>query len=98
MLYFKSFLFSLFALFFFAQNVFAVTPDEGVPFTVVVIDSAQNTPLQLARVSLRRRGAFVSGKVTNPAGRAIISDVTPGWYTLIVHLVDYVESRDSILI
>jgi hypothetical protein len=101
MFYKTSFFFVFFFVYFFfcANNSSAkVTPDEGVSFTLVVIDSLQNTPLQLARVTLRKNGAFVAGKVTNPSGRALFSDVNPGWYTINIKLVDYVDFSDSILI
>src|SRR5438034_936054 len=99
MLYFKSFLFTLFVLFFLIPEVsVAVTPEEGVPFTVVVIDSAQNTPLQLVHVSLRRHGRFIAGKVTDVSGRAIFKDISPGWYTLAVRFVGYADFNDSILL
>ena len=75
-----------------------VTPDEGVPFAVIVYDGAQNTPLQLARVTLRRNGVFVAGAVTDISGRADFRDVQPGWYRLSVRYVDYTDFADSILI
>ncbi|MDP4235488.1 MAG: hypothetical protein Q8919_03465, partial [Bacteroidota bacterium] len=81
------------------SNAFSTTlPIEGVSYSVVVIDSTQDTPLQLARVSLRKNGALVVGKITDPTGRATFSDIKPGWYIISVQLVDYVSYSDSILI
>jgi hypothetical protein len=73
-------------------------PGEGVSFTVIVIDSSQDTPLQLAKVTIRKSGSLIGGKVTDPSGRAIFGDINPGWFTIDVRLVDYIEYRDSILI
>ncbi len=91
--------FFLLILFTFREKSFAKdTPEEGVSFTVVVIDSSQNTPLHLARITLRKNGAFLGGKVTDPSGRAVFNDLMPGWYSINVRLVDYLGYHDSILI
>jgi hypothetical protein len=73
-------------------------PVAGVSFTVVVYDGTNNLPLELARVALYRGTSLVKGKVTNPRGRAVFTDVTPGRYRLIVHSVGYNEFTDSILV
>lgn len=102
MLYLKSFLTAVlifFGFFFLTESSFAkVTPEEGVSFTVIVSDSIQQTPLQLARITLRKKGSLVAGKVTDPTGRAVFSDVNPGWYTLNIRFVDYIDFSDSVLI
>ncbi|HWF45183.1 MAG TPA: hypothetical protein VG537_11120 [Candidatus Kapabacteria bacterium] len=71
-------------------------PPQGTPFTVVVYDGTNNLPLELARVALYRGSSLVIGKVTNPEGRAIFSDITPGWYRLVVRSVGYNPVIDSI--
>jgi len=83
----------------FTSNLFSnVTPQEGISFTVIVTDSSQQTPLQHARVFLRKNGALVAGKVTDPSGRVVYTDINPGWYTITVRFVDYDDFTDSLLI
>ncbi len=74
------------------------SPDAGVSFIVVVLDSTQSAPLQLVRVSIRKGGVFVAGKVTDPSGRAQFNDLSPGSYTINIRLVDYVDFSGSVLI
>ena len=76
-------------------NPIITTPSEGIPLTVVVYDGANNGPLELARVALYRGSALVKGKVTNPQGRAVFSDLLPGRYRLVVRSVGYDPFDDS---
>jgi hypothetical protein len=71
-------------------------PPQGISFTVVVYDGTNNLPLELARVALYRGSSLVIGRVTNLEGRAILTDVTPGWYRLVVRSVGYNPVIDSI--
>jgi hypothetical protein len=98
---FKSYILFIFFCLFLGKTASAVStvaPEERVSFTIVVLDSVQNTPLQLARITLRRNGVFIGGKVTDPTGRAVFTDLNSGWYAVIIHSVDYLEYRDSLLI
>jgi len=72
-------------------------PAGVVSFTVVVYDGTNNLPLELARVALYRGSSLVAGKVTNPQGRAVFRDVTPGRYRLLVRSVGYNAFTDSLL-
>src|SRR5690348_1860034 len=74
------------------------SPEEGANFTVVVYDGTNSLPLELARVALYRGPALVRGKVTNPQGRAVFTDITPGYYRLVVRSVGYNPFSDSVLI
>jgi hypothetical protein len=82
------------------RSTFAKTdsPQEGTTFTVVVYDGTNNLPLELARVALYRGKTLLKGKVTNPQGRAVFSDIAIGRYRLLVHAVGYNDLNDSILI
>lgn len=90
----------LFFLFFVLQQSVAkvVAPVAGLSLTVIALDSTQNTPLQLARVTLHRKGKLVEGKVTDITGRAQFKDLSSGWYVLSVRFVGYEEYNDSLLI
>lgn len=76
----------------------ASDPQGGVSFTVVVYDGTNDLPLELARVALYRGGSFVKGKVTNPQGRAVFTDIAPGRYRLLVRSVGYIDYSDSALL
>ena len=90
----------LFLLFLSVQHSIAkaITPGAGFSFTVIVLDSSQNSPLQLARVALRRKGVFVQGKVTDITGRAQFKEIPAGWYVLSVSFVGYAEYNDSLFL
>ncbi|MEI8135003.1 MAG: carboxypeptidase-like regulatory domain-containing protein [bacterium] len=72
--------------------------EASVSYSVLVLDSNQNSPLQLARVSLRRGKNLIIGKVTDQSGRAVFTDVQSGGYTLVVRLVGYDDVTDSVYI
>ncbi len=67
-----------------------------VQYTVIVYDSAAQTPLELARVTLTSDGRLVQGHVTNVNGRALFRDVPEGTYTLNVRSVGYVEVNKTV--
>jgi len=74
-------------------------PPQGITYTVVVYDGANQEPLELARVALYRGASLVRGHVTNPEGRAVFTDVVPGAYRLVVRSVgynDYIDSNKTI--
>jgi len=73
-------------------------PGQGVTFTVVVYDGTNNLPLELARVALYRGATFVKGKVTNPEGKAVFTDVVPGTYKMVVRAVACNDATDTIII
>ncbi len=75
-----------------------LSPPQGITYTVVVYDGSNNLPLELARVGLYRGSTFVKGKVTNPEGRAVFTDVVAGSYKMVVRAVGYNDFMDSILI
>jgi hypothetical protein len=67
-------------------------------FKVYVLDAGTRTPMELARVVLRRGKAIIGTTVTNPAGMAQFIDIDEGWYRLSVHLVGYQDFFDSVLV
>jgi len=71
-------------------------PPQGITYTVVVYDGSNQVPLELARVALYRGSSLVRGKVTNPEGRAVFTDVIPGNYNLLVRSVGYDDHLDTI--
>ena len=75
-----------------------VPPQEGMNYTVVVYDSTNAQPLDLARVALYRGSSLVRGKVTNPECRAVFTDLVAGSYKLIVRSVGYNDFTDNVLI
>ena len=75
-----------------------ITPAPGFSLTVIVLDSAQNAPIQLARVSLRRKGIFVAGKVSDISGRVQFKDLSSGSYQLTVSFVGYEGHSDSLFL
>ncbi len=75
-----------------------ITPASGFSITVIVLDSAQNAPIQLARVSLRRKGIFVAGKVTDISGRVQFKDLSSGSFQLTVSFVGYESHTDSLFL
>jgi len=76
----------------------AYIADSHFTLTVIVLDGTQNLPLQLVRVTLKRKGILVKGKVTDLTGRARFNDLTPGWYSLTVKYVGYEDYTDSIFL
>src|SRR2546423_9862321 len=81
-----------------AKDIPISAPAEGVSFTVIVLDSAQKTPMQLVRIVLRRNGKLISSKATDPLGRAQFSEVNPGMYFISVRFVGYLDFADSVYI
>ncbi len=73
-------------------------PPQGINFTVVVYDSANVQPIELARVALYRGASFIRGKVTNPEGRAVFTDVVAGPYRVVIRAVGYNDHEDTIQI
>ena len=58
-------------------------------YKVTVIDSAQNTPLELVSVLLMDGDEMVRVGNTNNFGVAVLRDVTEGQYTLVTHYIGY---------
>jgi hypothetical protein len=73
-------------------------PLQGINFTVVVYDSINNQPIDLARVALYRGSTFIRGQVTNAEGRARFTDLVAGRYKLLVRSVGYNDFIDTISI
>lgn len=75
------------------------TPVPGdVHYTVYVFDADLHTPMELVRIVLRRDHAVIALTVTNPAGFAVMKDLTAGWYKLSVHFLGYNDFFDSVLV
>lgn len=75
-----------------------IVPDVGLSLTVIVLDSTQNAPIQLARITLRRKGLLVEGKVTDITGRVQFKDLSSGSYAISVRFVGYEEFNDSLFL
>jgi outer membrane receptor protein involved in Fe transport len=62
---------------------------KQVNLRVTVIDSAQNAPLELVDLILKRNETVVNINLTDHSGNAIFHDLEPGEYTLIAHFIGY---------
>src|SRR5579862_8596996 len=82
----------------FARTGSGSVPQEGVQYTVYVYDAAQRTPMELARIILRRGKTVVATTVTNVSGVGVLKDVDPGAYRLSVHFIAYYDYYDSVQI
>ena len=78
----------------------AVGPVAGKPIdcTVVVYDVGIQSPLEGARVILRRGASIVGDKVTNPRGVALFRDIDTGQVRLTAHLVGYYDFSETVVI
>src|SRR5271169_627173 len=92
-------------LFFIIGATFATENKNDPPSTggdehlkIYVYDSDLKTPMELARVVLRRGKAVVAQNVTNPRGLVEFIDIHEGWYNISVHFIDYNDFFDSILV
>jgi hypothetical protein len=65
---------------------------------VYVYDAESKSPMELARVILRRDRVIIGTSVTNPAGMAQFVDIEEGWYKLSVHFIGYNDYFDSVLV
>ncbi|MFZ1979311.1 MAG: TonB-dependent receptor, partial [Bacteroidota bacterium] len=72
--------------------------ERGIQWKVAVSDSSGNTPIELARVVLKRNGKFISEEVTSPAGQARFRDIAPGSYAVQAWFVGYKTFTDTIVI
>ncbi|MEP7234080.1 MAG: TonB-dependent receptor [Ignavibacteriota bacterium] len=73
-------------------------PASGVTATIIVLDSARNAPIQLAKVVLHRGNVYIQGKYTDINGRAQFANLPTGWYRLSIGFVGYEERNDSIFL
>jgi hypothetical protein len=85
--------------------VFARAADKGegsTPsdqhYTVYVYDADLKSPIELARVVLRRDHAMIGQQVTNQLGITTFLDISSGWYRLSVHFIGYDDLFDSVLV
>jgi hypothetical protein len=83
-------------VFFFLINISTLAAKKGgdkneitVNYKVTVVDSAQNTPLELVNVLLKKGDTFERIGETNKFGVAILRDVTAGEYTLVTNYIGY---------
>jgi len=67
-------------------------------YKVTVIDSAQNTPLELVSVLLMDGDELVRVGNTNKFGVAILRDAAAGNYTLVTHYIGYKDFSAPVLI
>ncbi len=71
---------------------------KATHFTVTVLDKKNSHPLQLVNVILERENTIIAGAVTNPAGKALFSDIEEGTYKIITHYLGYQDYSDTITI
>jgi len=89
-------------LFLMTTATFATENKNGPPgggdehLKIFVYDADLKTPMELARVVLRRGKAVVAQNVTNPRGLVEFIDIHEGWYNISVHFIDYNDFYDSI--
>lgn len=74
-----------------AKNKNKDTKVNNVNYKVTVIDSAQNTPLELVNVLVKKGDELVRIGNTNQFGVAILRDVEEGEYTLVTHYIGYAD-------
>lgn len=82
------------ATFFTLNSTFAGDKNTGkkektINYKVTVVDSAQNSPLELVNVLLKKGNDIVNIGNTNKFGVVVLQDVTAGEYTLICQYVGY---------
>jgi hypothetical protein len=63
--------------------------ENTINYKVTVVDSAQNTPLELVNVLLKKGDDLVRIGDTNKFGVIVLRDVVVGEYTLITHYIGY---------
>lgn len=75
------------------SEIMAQQPASSVTFTIkgVVVDEANNQPLEFATVTLRRMrdSSLVGGTLTGPTGAFVIADLGPGGYSLEIAFIGY---------
>ena len=69
-----------------------------INFKITVIDSVQNSPLELVNLILKRENEIVGMNITNKFGIAIFHDVEEGKYQLICHYIGYKDYSTKIII
>jgi len=73
----------------FAKDNYKDKKVNTVNFKVTVMDSVQNTPLELVSVILKRDNELVSASSTNKFGVALMRDIESGNYTIATHYIGY---------
>ncbi|MGD1007788.1 MAG: carboxypeptidase-like regulatory domain-containing protein, partial [Ignavibacteriaceae bacterium] len=63
--------------------------ENTINYKVTVVDSAQNTPLELVNVLLKKGDDLVRIGDTNKFGVVVLRDVVAGEYTLVTHYIGY---------
>ncbi len=69
-----------------------------INYRVTVIDSAQNTPLELVTLILKKNSKIVNVKETDQLGTAVFPDVEPGTYSLTSQYIGYKTYTAPVLI
>jgi hypothetical protein len=75
-----------------------MTSEESVDVKITVADSAEKTPIGLARVILESDGKVVAQAETNIVGQLWFRDIKPGMYRLTAWFVSYRTYSDSVLV
>jgi outer membrane receptor protein involved in Fe transport len=65
--------------------------ENTINYKVTVADSAQNTPLELVNVLLKKGSSVVRIGETNKFGVTVLKDVVTGTYTLVTNYIGYKE-------
>ena len=76
------------------SNTRALAGDKNtntINYKVTVVDSTQNTPLELVNVLLKKSSSVVRIGETNKFGVAVLKDVVAGTYTLVTNYIGYKE-------
>jgi hypothetical protein len=67
-------------------------------FSVIVVDSLRNTPLELVNLTLHKSNQIVITHVTDSHGVAIFKDLEQGEYSLLAHRIGYKDYVISLVI
>ncbi len=67
-----------------------------INYKVTVLDSSQNTPLELVTVILKKGDKIINVKGTNHFGNALFQDIEEGSYNIVIQYVGYKNYSASI--
>ncbi len=96
-------IFLIISFLFFTQITFASSEkanknQNNVNFKVTVVDSANNSPLELVTLILKKNSKIINVKETNHFGIAVFTDIEIGKYTLVSQYIGYKSYSSEVLI
>ena len=82
----------------FASSDKEIKNRNNVSFKVSVVDSTNNSPLELVTIILKKNDKIINVKETDNFGSAVFSDVEIGKYTLVSQYVGYKNYTSNIIV